>query len=80
MRRMRWGPLMLAAALLLSACAADTSDSVSSGGQTPSVPETPTDTKPGATLDFATQDLDGNQVDAATFQGEALALWFWAPW
>ncbi len=38
-------------------------------------------TRAGPTLlDFAAPAVDGGQVVGAEFAGQALAVWFWAPW
>ena len=31
-------------------------------------------------LGFDAQAIDGSTVDVASFSGEDLAIWFWAPW
>lgn len=62
---------LVAALALLGACTA---------GE-PAAPVAPRAT-PGEQelLAFEAETLDGAVLDARTLRGEALALWFWAPW
>jgi hypothetical protein len=41
--------------------------------------QAPTDALP-AVLDFSAPRLGGGTIEGADYQGQDLALWFWAPW
>jgi len=46
--------------------------------QPPTAPSSPA-AVPGL-LDFTADAVEGGQVVGAEFAGQALAIWFWAPW
>ena len=57
---------LLAAALLLAACGG------ASGTEAAGTP--------GDELDFVAPDVRGGQVVGSDFAGQAMVIWFWAPW
>jgi len=63
--RLRLAAPLLAVALVLAACGG-------SGGEESAAAAEP--------LDFVAPDVRGGQVVGADYAGQAMVIWFWAPW
>jgi thiol-disulfide isomerase/thioredoxin len=61
--------LAAVAALVIAACGSDTATSSGSGSA-----------GGDSALTFSATTVDGEQFDAASFDGEPSVFWFWAPW
>ena len=85
--------LLLVSALAVAACGSSDDDDVvassrsvesttTTSGDAPTPAETTT--SPAADvpeeLDFVAPDVRGGQVVGADFAGQAMVIWFWAPW
>lgn len=76
-----WLGVLSACALYLAACAGEpagestaapgTADRAASAPPGPDLPDP---------LAFTAATLDGQALDTEALRGQALALWFWAPW
>jgi hypothetical protein len=71
---------IMAAILLLAACANSPADSSKGRVSFPSGRAGGSTTSGAALLDFKAPKLGGGQVIGSEFVGKDVALWFWAPW
>ena len=71
-RRARVVAALVAAALLVTACA--------EGFSRDSPAAVPTPDGASDSLDFSATTLAGPEMDVSTLAGEPVVLWFWAPW
>lgn len=78
-RAVRRAVSALALALALAACGGgDASDVAGGGASGTSAPLAAADLPGG--LDFSGPNVTGGDIEATSYTGKDLALWFWAPW
>lgn len=70
---------VFAAACSGGSSASGGSDGGQGGSNAPAAAPAPAATE-ATTLDFTAPAVDGSTVRGADYAGDALAIWFWAPW